>query len=503
MPGLGVRTKGRPELPRLMEKEESPPFRCLAGREADKSPLRLALLGTSPASAGEDGSYAAVMEVVILGIVCGGLAAAAVWLAIGRAKLVAAAAAAGAERDRLEADLVAERAEHGETASRLTEANRGAAELSKTLGEELAIANEQLAQAESRRAEFEALEKRFEAAFKALSADALKSTRDEFLKQATPVFTKATEDQAKQMRPIEETLKATREKLEAIEKSRAESFATLMTQVQGVITAGKDLRSETERLSRALSRPEIRGQYGEIQLRRIAELAGMTSYCDFTEQTSQRDDEGHLLRPDMVVSLPNERKIAIDAKTNTYAYLEAVNAKDDTEREERLDTFARHVAEQAKKLGDKKYWSLFESADFVVMFVPGDHFIDAALQRRPDLIETAAQQNVILASPSTLIGLLRAVHVGWREHTLAEEAHELFELGKELHERASVAFEHAGKLGDSIRQSVERYNRLVGSIDTRMMPTLKRFEEAGAKSGKSLAELKPVDGSPRLLEAGE
>lgn len=230
----------------------------------------------------------------------------------------------------------------------------------------------------------------------------------------------------------------------------------------------------------------------------------MTSYCDFNEQFSQRDDEGNLLRPDMVVTLPNERVIVVDAKANINAYIDAVNAPTDEIREEQLQRFARHTFEQVKKLSDKKYWSLFDgkSAEFVVMFVPGDHFIDAALSRRPDLLDVAAQQGVILASPSTLIGLLRAVAVGWREHALTEQAAELFELGKELHDRAATAFEHAGKLGDSIRQAVERYNRLVGSIDSRMMPTLKKFEDAGAKSGKSLDTPKRVEGTPRELASG-
>jgi DNA recombination protein RmuC len=248
----------------------------------------------------------------------------------------------------------------------------------------------------------------------------------------------------------------------------------------------------------------VRGQYGEIQLKRVAELAGMTSYCDFTEQASMWDEDGTLMRPDMVVSLPNGRMIAVDAKTNTHAYIEAVNADRDDEREEHLDKFARHMSDQAKKLADKKYWSGFDgSPEFVVMFVPGDHFIDAALSRRPELLDYAAQHGVILASPSTLIGLLRAVAVGWREHKLTEDAQELFQLGRELHERAAVAFEHAGKLGESIKQSVERYNRLVGSIDSRLGPTLRRFEEAGAKSAKELIEPKTVDPQPKLIEFGE
>jgi DNA recombination protein RmuC len=230
----------------------------------------------------------------------------------------------------------------------------------------------------------------------------------------------------------------------------------------------------------------------------------MVSYCDFTEQTSTRDGEGKLLRPDMVVRLPNERVIAVDAKTNTYAYLEAVNARDAAEREQHLDRFATHVYDQAKKLSDKRYWAQFEgSPEFVVMFVPGDHFIDAALARRSDLIEIAAQHNVILASPSTLIGLLRAVAVGWREHRLAEEAQALLRLGAELHERAATTFEHARKLGDALKTSVERYNSMAGSIDQRIRPTLRKFEEAGAKSGKSLAELPEVEVQARLLQSGE
>jgi len=346
-------------------------------------------------------------------------------------------------------------------------------------------------------------EARLKEAFGALSAQALKDGRAEFLAQAKPVFEAARKEQSDLVKPIGEVLAATREKLESIEKARAESFAALHERMELVTQAGRGLREETNKLTRALSRPEIRGQYGEIQLRRVAELAGMTSYCDFTEQTSVRDSEGNMLRPDMVVNLPNQRVIAVDAKTNTYAYIEAVNAADDAEREQHLERFARHVQEQAKKLSDKKYWSQFDgSPEFVVMFVPGDHFIDAALSRRPELIDYAAQNGVILASPSTLIGLLRAVAVGWRESKLAEEAKSLWELGKELHERAAVAFEHAGKLGDSIRQSVERYNRLVGSIDSRLMPTLKKFEDAGAGSAKSLAEVKQVEAQVKLIENG-
>jgi DNA recombination protein RmuC len=225
----------------------------------------------------------------------------------------------------------------------------------------------------------------------------------------------------------------------------------------------------------------------------------MTSYCDFTEQTSSRDDEGSLLRPDMVVNLPNNRRIVVDAKTNTYAYVEAVNAQTDEERQHHLDRFAKHVAAQAKKLGEKRYWDAIEGAspEFVVMFIPGDHFIDAALQRQPDLLDIAATQNVILASPATLIGLLKAVAVGWREHGMKEQYSELFALGKELHERAAVAFAHVEDLGRALERATRKYNDAIGSIQSRLTPTLKRFVDAGAKSAKDLPELSEVRVLPR------
>lgn len=352
--------------------------------------------------------------------------------------------------------------------------------------------------------EFKANREQVMQQFEALGSRTLKSNQEalgkfitERLKDADSL-SQAELDKRKQaieamVKPISETLHKTREQITQLDE-----------RVKASSASNDSLKEETARLTKALSRPEVRGQYGEIQLRRVAELAGMTSYCDFSEQFSQRDDQGNLQRPDMVVTLPNNRVIVVDAKANINAYIEAVNAPTDEKREEQMQRFARHTFEQVKKLADKKYWSMFDgkSAEFVVMFVPGDHFIDAALSRRPDLLDVAAQQGVILASPSTLIGLLRAVAVGWREHALTEQAAELFELGKELHDRAATAFEHAGKLGDSIRQSVERYNRLVGSIDSRMVPTLRKFEDAGAKSGKSLDTPKRVDGTPRELASG-
>ncbi len=371
------------------------------------------------------------------------------------------------------------------------------------LSKQNASLSQRLEEAARRLDEHAAIEKRMTDAFRALTSDALKMSREEFLVQVRPIFEAAKKEQSDLVKPINEVLASTREKLDAIEKLRVESFARLHEKLEGVTGSSEGLRAETARLTRALSRPEIRGQYGEMQLRRVAELAGMTSYCDFEEQSSVRDADGNMLRPDMIVRLPNDRVIAVDAKTNIYAYIEACNAASDSEREEHLSRFSRHVCEQAKKLGAKRYWSQYDgSPDFVVMFVPGDHFIDAALQRHPALLDEACQQGVILASPSTLIGLLRAVAVGWREHSLTEQAAELFTLGRELHERAAVAFQKIDELGKLIGSAGKKYNEVVGSIDGRLVPTLRKFEEAGATSARTIAELKTVDESPRQLRAG-
>ncbi|MGV6814228.1 MAG: DNA recombination protein RmuC [Phycisphaerales bacterium] len=374
-----------------------------------------------------------------------------------------------------------------------------------SLSVEIAELRERLSGAEKRYQDLVNDEKRLTEQFEAIGGKSLRANQEalsKFLTDRLKDADKLSQAQLDERKvAIESLVKPIRETLEKTH----EQITQLGERVQASGASNESLKEETARLTKALSRPEIRGQYGEIQLRRVAELAGMTGYCDFNEQVSVRDEDGQLQRPDMIVTLPNERIIVVDAKANINAYIEAVNAANDEERETQMDRFARHMTEQVKKLADKKYWALFDSnsAEFVVMFVPGDHFIDAALARNPDLLDIAAQQGVIMASPSTLIGLLRAVHVGWREHALTEQAEELFQLGKELHDRAATAFEHAGKLGDSIRQSVERYNRLVGSIDSRMMPTLKKFEAAGAKSGKGLVEPKRVEGEPRLLAGSD
>lgn len=356
------------------------------------------------------------------------------------------------------------------------------------------------------------LKESFQQAIHASAAEAMKKSSEHLLKLADDKF-KGHQVEAQQehearrlavegmVKPIAETLKKTDERLGLMERQRAESFGRLDENLRVVIEASDKLRKETGNLVSALRKPQVRGRYGEVQLRRVAELAGMRDYCDFSEQTSSRDDEGALRRPDMVVKLPNGRAIAVDAKTNIEAYLDAVDAQNPEDAEKHIDRFARHVLEQAEALSKKEYWARVDGTlDFVVMFIPGDQFVDAALSRQPKLLEFAAEKGVIIASPSTLIGLLRAVHVGWREKRLTDNAEELFKLGRELHERAAKALELIGDVGGAITSATNAYNKLVGSVDSRLMPTLRKFEEAGAKSEKLLEEPRAVETNVRGVQ---
>lgn len=466
------------------------------------------------------------------------------WLLVGRGRLEVAASTAEVERRRAEE----ERARDGQRAEGARSAAEARnAELAKQLEAQFARAadlgaecvrleeqldaeqkrhqieveseREKLAQRErdfeERKRELEKrvteMQKQAADTFRALAGDALKNSSAEFLKLAEERFKalgqagqhdlemrrKAVEDLVK---PIDEQLKLTRQQLESIKHEWAQDKGRLTGELAKMAQAGEVLRSETGKLVKALGKPQVRGRYGEIQLQRVAEVAGMRQYCDFATQGGVKDAEGKWLRPDMTVRLPNERIIVIDAKTNIAEYVEALESGDEAEREAHLEKFAGHVAEQVSKLSAKTYWEQFEKTpEFVVMFVPGDQFIDAALSRRPELIETAAAKRVILASPSTLIGLLRAVELGWKEQRLAEQAEELRRLGSELHERAARVWELAAKVGDSLEMTVRNYNEFVGSVEGRLSPTLRKFEEVGAKSGKTLAELPEVTVAVRQL----
>lgn len=343
-----------------------------------------------------------------------------------------------------------------------------------------------------------AVEERVGQVFGATASKALSQTSADFLRLAETRFkelsTSATGELERRreavdqlVKPVRETLERTEQRLAEMGKAWAEDKGKLASELERLGVAGETLRAETGKLVKALREPQVRGRYGEIQLRRVVELAGLRSYCDFAEQHSTRDAEGNILRPDLVVRLPHGRELAIDAKTNIKPYLDAIEATDPAAAETALDAFAAGVADQARKLAGKGYWRQYEgSPDLVVMFLPGDQFVDAALSRRPALVEELASQRVLLASPGTLLGLLRAVHLGYQEQTLARQAQELRALGVELHERASVAMAHVERLGKSLAASVKSYNDFVASYETRLRPTLRKFEESGAGSAKEL-----------------
>ncbi|MEM1164789.1 MAG: DNA recombination protein RmuC [Planctomycetota bacterium] len=342
----------------------------------------------------------------------------------------------------------------------------------------------------------------------AIAGRALDASQAKLIEQATLVFESHREKTSAELerreqrvaqlvKPITETLARTDAKLKELEAARVTAFAQIAEQMKLLGEGSASLRDETSKLVTALRRPEVRGRYGEIQLEKVAEVAGMRAYCDFRTQAQTMSADGKPLRPDMVVRLPGGREIVVDAKANLAPYVDALDERDPDEQERHLERFAAGVREQAKKLGKKGYWASYDgSPDFVVMFVPGEQFIDAALRREPALIELASSENVILASPSTLIGLLRAVHVGWREKELSDNAEMLYTLGKELHERSATLLGHMDKLGDHLTRAVESYNKSVGSAQARLLPALRKFEDAGAKGVKELAEVKPVEALP-------
>ncbi|MCC6662081.1 MAG: DNA recombination protein RmuC [Phycisphaerales bacterium] len=431
-------------------------------------------------------------------------AGAAVWLAVERGKCAAALAVARSEREAAVQAVAAGRTEVAAAGERIkglldqvemVRARVSDQDIALTrLRGQVEKGDEVHREREAAFARREAELKRsigvmtedFKAVFGKLSGDALRNASEQFLTLAESRLKEQQTESAAEMdkrkaavdeliRPMGETLRRTEEK------------------IAGLSSASADLRAETGKLVRALSRPEVRGRYGEMQLRRVAELAGMVAYCDFTEQASVRDADGRLQRPDMIVNMPSDHVVAVDAKCNIDAYVKAAEATDEAERERLLARFAEHVGEQVAKLSGKSYWSAWDgSAELVVMFVPGDQFLDAALSRCPELMERAAERNVILATPSTLIGLLRAVAVGWREKRIEEQARELFRLGKELHERAAVAFGKVADLGAAIDAAARKYNAMVGSVESRLLPSLRKFEEGGVSGGKELPELPEV-----------
>ena len=329
--------------------------------------------------------------------------------------------------------------------------------------------------------------------FQHISAKALQDANVELRAQGEQVqksqFELYTERQAALdalVRPIQETLDKMRD-----------SQTQLGTRVDDLRSVARGLQDETGKLVSALRRPEVRGRWGELQLKRVVELAGMQEYVDYLEQPSE---SGGARRPDMIVHLPNKRQIVVDAKTPLDAYLNAYEAEDESARQEHLRSHAEQVKQNFQRLAEKRYWDSLENRpDFVVMFIPGEVFYSAALQEMPELIELSAQRDVLIATPTILIALLRAVHLGWREQQLAERARYIGELGNVLYERARVLINHIGDIGTGIGRAVVAYNKAVGSLEQNYLPQVRRFRDLGTTQQPKIQPLEPRDIQVRAL----
>jgi DNA recombination protein RmuC len=391
----------------------------------------------------------------------------------------------------------------------LSEQNAHLAQLQARLSEERKAAEEKLALIEQARSTLSD-------AFKALSADALRSNNQAFIDLAKATLDKFQEGakgdlEARQkaiadmLRPVRESLERVDGKLGDLEKERVSAYAALSEQLKGLVeTHLPMLRTETANLVKALRQPTVRGRWGEIQLRRVVEMAGMVEHCDFVEQQTLAGEDGRL-RPDLIVKLPGGKQIVVDAKAPVSAYLDAIEAPEEALQRARLADHARQVRAHMTALGRKNYWEQFDPApEFVVLFLPGEMFFSAALEQDSELIEFGVKERVIPATPTTLIALLRAVAYGWRQEALAQNAQEISNLGKELYKRLSDLAGHWAKLGKSLGSAMDAYNAATGTLETRVLVSARRFRDLqAAQEGIDLEAAEPIDHAPRALQAQE
>jgi DNA recombination protein RmuC len=340
-------------------------------------------------------------------------------------------------------------------------------------------------------------------AFGDVARASLNNNSEVFLQLANERWTRQQSDAAAALKeretaiesmvqPIREALSRTEAQIQSIERERVDAFASLKSHME-VLGSGQSLLSrETRNLVSALRRPQVRGQWGEITLKRLVELSGMSAHVDFTEQYHQATESGSI-RPDMIVHMPDRRDIVVDVKTPLDAYLSAVEADNDDDRAAQLRRHAQIVAARVRELASKQYWTQFEhSPDFAVLFLPGDQFLSAALQENPGLVDESLRQNVMLATPTSLVALLKTVEHGWKQTRLADNAAEIRRLGEDLYKRLSVFGEHLGKLGKSLAGSVDSFNKAVGSLEHQVLPAARRFPELGLRVGREFDSIEPV-----------
>jgi DNA recombination protein RmuC len=330
------------------------------------------------------------------------------------------------------------------------------------------------------------------ATFRSLSAEALQQNTDSFLRLAQS-----------QLQPIAATLKTFDDKTLALDRERQRAYGTLTEQVRSLAEGQERLRAETGNLRTALRAPHVRGRWGEIQLKRVVELAGMIPHCDFQEQATTRDGDGALLIPDLVVNLPGGKRVVVDAKAPLAAYLDALEAEDEPTRKTHVQLHARQVREHIGRLAAKRYWQQFEPApEFVIMFLPDETFFRVACEADPSLLELGPESGVLASSPTTLIGLLKVFAYAWQQETIAEDARDIAALGRELYERLGVFASHFSKVGRALGTAVSAYNDATGSLERRLLVTARKFEEHGAASGE-LGDIEPLEKTPVPLTATE
>jgi len=369
---------------------------------------------------------------------------------------------------------------------------------------EVCVLSEKLIQAEE-------IEEKLKGMFSTISIEALEKNSRSFLDLAKTSMEKFQEGAkgdldrrqgaiAESLVPVKEVLQKLDQGLHRIEKERKGEQEGLKEQMRSLQEGGKQLGQETANLVKALRAPRVRGRWGEVQLRRVVELAGMLNQCDFFEQMQ---GEERSLRPDLIVRLPGGRQVIVDAKVPLESYLEAIHTEDEEKRQEYLQSHARQVRSHVIQLGKKAYWEEFQpTPEFVVLFLPAETFFSAALEADPTLIEFGAEQNVIIATPTTLIALLRAVAYGWKQENLSRQVEKLHELGQELYKRLSDMNGHFSKMGRGLSTAVEAYNKGIGSFESRVLVTARKFKEMGvAPQSIELDEVEPVDKITRELTA--
>ncbi len=355
-------------------------------------------------------------------------------------------------------------------------------------------------------------EQKLSDSFRALSSSALESNNESFLRLAKSVLEgvqkEASGDLALKQKaiqtlvePLSVSLKQVNQQISELEKKRVSDFTSLGSYLTTLKESQERLRGETANLVTALRKPQVRGRWGEIQLRNVVEFAGMETHCDFVEQASVPGENG-LLRPDMVVHLPGNKQMIVDSKAPLDAYLEAIEAKDQSEKNLHMAQHAAQVREHINKLSGKQYWNQFENTpDFVVLFLPGENFFSAALEQEPKIFEYAIEKRVLLATPTTLIALLKSAHYGWQQVHLEENAQKISQLGKELYDRIRTLATHFVSMKKSLDRTVENYNKAVGSLEGRVLVTARRFKELGATSGEEIPAVEPVNTISRGLNS--